>query len=88
MRRSVLPVPAACNTTFAGPSRHEEETPMQPDRYTKAALTVIAAALVWQCTRDIVTPAPAQAGSGQPVVIEGGDRIAGSRFDPLPVTGK
>lgn len=70
--------------------RPEEGDSMQTDRYTKTVLTVIAAALVWLCVRDFVSPAPAQAGpgGGSPVVIVGLERVPGYRFDPLPVTGK
>ena len=34
---------------------------MQPDRYMKVVLTVIAACLVWICLRDITVVKPAHA---------------------------
>jgi hypothetical protein len=61
---------------------------MQPDRYTRAVLTVIAAALVWLCVRDLPFVRPAQAAAGQPVVLVGVEGVGIGRFDPLPVKAR
>jgi hypothetical protein len=56
---------------------------MQIDTYTKLVLTVIAAALVWLCVRDLLPMAHAQARlQGQPVTLV--DASINART-PLPV---
>lgn len=54
---------------------------MNPDRYTKVVLTIIAAALVWLCVRDLVPTVQARASANQESVRLSGVDVR----EPLPV---